>query len=433
MEKIKTPTGEVLYTGYLPNGLHYGILPKPGFVKKYAVLSTNYGSLDSKFEVPGEGVVEVPDGIAHFLEHKLFEEEEGNVFDRFAGWGASVNAFTSYTQTAYLFSTVDHVYEALGQLIDFVMHPYLTEENVEKEKGIIVQELRMYEDHPDRRLHKNLLNALYHKNPIRLDIGGTPESVNSTTVEWLMKCYRTFYTASNMALFVAGDVDPDQVLQVVQSNFPGWNESPSPVGERHYPEEPDHVHQDWVEDCLSISRPRCAIGFKNTPIADGPDNLRRQLTMGVVWRLIAGRSSPHYERLYNSGLIDDSFGASFSSTPLYSYSLVTSQTDDPRKFAEEIKGIIKEVQAGPISEADVERLKRTLYGGYIASFDSLEYVANNYIAHYFNGTPYFDFLGVLQSITADDVQQAANEFLDLERAAVSILLPHAKDEANDQG
>ena len=140
-------------------------------MKKYAILATKYGSLDSRFEVPGEGVVDVPDGIAHFLEHKLFEEADGNVFDRFAQWGASVNAFTSYTQTAYLFSTVDHMQEALDELIRFVTHPYLTEENVEKEKGIIVQELRMYEDHPDRRLHKNLLNALYHKNPIRLILG----------------------------------------------------------------------------------------------------------------------------------------------------------------------------------------------------------------------------------------------------------------------
>lgn len=433
MERIKTPTGEELFTGYLPNGLHYAILPKPGFVKKYAILSTNYGSLDSKFEVPGEGVVEVPDGIAHFLEHKLFEEEEGNVFDRFAEWGASVNAFTSYTQTAYLFSTVDHVYEALGQLVNFVMHPYLTEENVEKEKGIIVQELRMYDDHPERRLHKNLLNALYHKHPIRIDIGGTPESVNSVTVDWLLKCYRTFYQASNMALFVAGDVDPEQVLQVVQENFPNWNGAAQPLGRRFYPEEPISVHQEWVEDRLAISRPRCAMGFKNTPVEDGYENLRRQLAMGIVWRLVAARSSPYFERLYNEGLIDDSFDASFSSTPQYSYSLVTSETDDPERFVEEMKEIVQEVQKGPISEADVERLKRQLYGSFIAAFDSLEYVANSYIIHYFNKTPYLKYLNVLQSLTVDDVQQAANDYLDLGKVSVSILWPYGEDRVSEQG
>ncbi len=430
MEKLKTPTGEDLLTGYLPNGLHYGILPKRGFVKKYAVLATKYGSLDSKFEVPGEGIVEVPDGIAHFLEHKLFEEPEGNVFDRFAQLGASVNAFTSYTQTAYLFSTVDYLSEALAQLVDFVTHPYLTEENVEKEKGIIVQELRMYEDHPDRRLHRNLLNALYHENHIRLDIGGTPESVNRITVDWLMKCYRTFYQPTNMALFVVGDVSPEGVLDVVQEHFP--NGAAQPVGERVYPEEPPHINQAWVEDRLSISRPRCAVGFKNVPTSDGEESLRRYLTMGIAWRLIAARSSPHFERLYNAGLIDDSFGASFSTTPYYSYSVVTSQTDDPERFVEEIKAIVREVQGGPVPEADVERLKRQLYGWFIASFDSLEYTANSYIAHYFNGTPYLRYLSILQSITAQEVQEAAVNYLDLENSAVSVLLP-TEGEGHGQG
>ncbi|MGI6148653.1 MAG: insulinase family protein [Firmicutes bacterium] len=426
MERVKTPTGHELLTGFLPNGLHYAILPRPGFVKKYAILATKYGSLDSRFEVPGEGVVDVPDGIAHFLEHKLFEEADGNVFDRFAQWGASVNAFTSYTQTAYLFSTVDHMQEALDELIRFVTHPYLTEENVEKEKGIIVQELRMYEDHPDRRLHKNLLNALYHKNPIRLDIGGTPESVSRITVEWLMKCYRTFYQPANMVLVVVGDVDPQMVLDVAGQHFRGSDSAR--VGKRVYPEEPPEVNQNWVEDQLSISRPRCAVGIKSAPISDGWESLKLHLTMNIVLRLIAARSSPHYERLYNSGLIDDSFGASFNSTPYYCHAVFTSQTDDPRRFAGEIKGIIQETQNGPISEADVERLKRLLYGGYLASFDSLEYVANNYVSHYFNGTPYFKFLNILQSITVDDVQKAAVTYLDLDRSAVSILWPHGEEE-----
>lgn len=430
MEKVRIPTGDDLFTGCLPNGLHYGILPKRGFVKKYAVLAAKYGSLDSKFEVPGEGVVEVPAGIAHFLEHKLFEEEDGHAFDRFAQLGASVNAFTSYTQTAYLFSAVDYFQEALIALIRMVNQPYLTEQNVEKEKGIIVQELRMYEDHPDRRLHQNLLSALYHVNPIRLDIGGTPESVSRITVDWLMKCYRTFYQPNNMALFVVGDVNPENVLQVVQEHFPSGQDQPEP--KRIYPEEPPHVNQAWIEDYLSISRPRCAVGFKNVPTSDGLESLRRHITMGIVWRLIAARSSPHFERLYNAGIIDDSFGASFSTTPHYCYSVVTSQTDDPERFVEEIKAIIEEIQAGTIAEADVERLKRQLYGGFLASFDSLEYVANNYIVHYFNGSPYFKYLSILQSITAADVQEAVRTFLDLDKSAVSILRP-AEEQDNGQG
>ena len=188
-----------------------------------------------------------------------------------------------------------------------------------------------------------------------------------------------------------------------------------------------------MEDRLSISRPRCAIGFKNTPVEDGHENLRRQLVMGIVWRLIAARSSPYFERLYNEGLIDDSFGASFAGTPQYSYSLVTSETDDPRRLVEEIKQIVQEVQKGPISEADVERIKRQLYGGFIAAFDSLEYVANSYIIHHFNQTPYLKYLNVLQSLTVDDVRQAANDYLDLGKVSVSILWPHGEDNESDQG
>lgn len=423
MEQIKVPTGEALFAERLPNGLMVFVLPKTGFLRKYAVLSTNYGSLDSKFRVPDEGVIKVPAGIAHFLEHKLFEEEDGNAFDRFAQFGASANAFTSYTQTSYLFSTVENWKEALAYLITFVNNPYLTEENVEKEKGIIEQEIRMYQDHPDRKLHSNLLTNLYHNNPLRIDIGGTVESVNAITVDLLWKCYNTFYQPSNMALFVVGDVDVDECFRIVRDNYRNWNQPNEDFIERFYPPEPETVLNHWVEDHLDISRPRYLLGFKNKPQWEGLDLLRQQITMGIVWRLIVGRSSQIYEELYNKNLVNDSFGASFSSSPQYAYSVVGSETDHPEKLHEELTQIITKLQKQSISETDVERLKRQMYGGHVAAFDSLEYVANRYISHYFAETPFHKFLPTLQSITAEDVSQALNDSLDLEYSTVSILWP----------
>ena len=423
MEQIQIPTGDVLFSERLSNGLMVFVLPKPGFLKKYAVISTNYGSLDSKFRVPGEDVIEVPAGIAHFLEHKLFEEEDGNAFDRFAQFGASANAFTSYTQTSYLFSTVQNWQEALAHLITFVNNPYLTEENVEKEKGIIEQEIRMYQDHPDRKLHSNLLTNLYHNNPLRIDIGGTVESVNEITVDLLWKCYHTFYQPWNMALFVVGDVDVDETLRIVRDNYDDRDTAHESVIERFYPSEPETVVNSWVEDHTNISRPRYLLGFKNKPQWEGLDLLKQQITMGIVWRLIVGRSSHIYEELYSKNLVNDSFGASFNSSSQYAFSAIGSETDHPEKLHEELSRIITELKNQPISEMDVDRLKRQIYGGHLASFDSLEYAANRYISHYFAEIPFHKFLPTLQSITAEDVSQVLNESLDFEYSTVSILRP----------
>lgn len=423
MERIKTPTGEIVVQEQLPNGLTVFVLAKPGFVKKYAVLSVNYGSVDSKFAVPGEGVVEVPPGIAHFLEHKLFEEEFGNVFDRFAQWGASVNAFTSYTQTSYLFSTIEHWRESLAHLINFVSHPYLTEENVEKERGIIEQELLMYEDHPEHRLQANLLRGLYHENPVRLDIGGTVASVRSITVGDLLKCYRTFYQPGNMALAVIGDLNPEETLHLVLENYPQGGLNSTGRIERFYPVEPESVANPWVEEELSVSRPRYLLGFKHDPRFGGEDLLKQQIIMSLVWRLIVGRSSPVFTDLYEGDLVNDSLGASFNSGTCYAYSVIGSETDHPERLHEELTQIIQGFKERPVAPLDIERLKRQIQGGHLASYDSFEYVANRYVSHYFEGTPYHRFIPVLQSVTAQDVEGAFHEFLDWERSTVSILRP----------
>ncbi len=427
MERTNTPTGETLYRKDLPNGLTCFILPKPQFLRTYGVLSTHYGSLDSRFRAPGGGVVDVPSGIAHFLEHKLFEEEGGNVFGRFAAWGASVNAFTSYTQTSYLFSTTENWEDCLIQLMEFVNAPYLTTENVEKEKGIIVQELQMYADHPDHRIHTLLLENMYHEHPVRLDIGGTVDSVQAITVEDLFRCYNTFYQPGNMALAVVGDVDPERTLQLIEENYPIWGQGQGAI-ERFYPAEPPKVKDPWVEEERPISQPRYLLGFKHEPKWQGEDLLRQQIIMSLGMRLLAGRSSLSYGDLYEANLITDSFGASFNAEPGYAYSVIGSETRDPDALHARLTTIIDGLKTGNVSSSDVERLKRQLYGAHLASYESFEYTANRLISHHFRGTPYHNYVDLLQGVTPAEVQEALAEHLDWDHSTISILRPVKTDD-----
>lgn len=420
MEHIKLPTGEKLWQSQLPNGLSVFVLPKPGFRRTYAVISTHYGSIDSQFRREGEQVLSVPPGIAHFLEHKLFEEEEGSVFDRFADLGASVNAFTSSTQTSYLFSTTENWQEALIQLIEFVNKPYLTDENVEKEKGIIEQELRMYADHPQRRVYSALLEGLYQRNPIRLDIGGTVESVREITKEQLYDCYYTFYQPGNMALAIAGDVEPKEAHSLIAEHYPEWSHYSGPV-ERFFPTEPKEVAKDWSEEEMAISRPQYLLGFKHDPIWRGEEILRQQLIMAIAWRLITARSSQHFNELYDKELVSDSFGASFSCHPQFAYSVIGTDTDDPERLHDELTRIIHELRREKLCPTELDRLKRSLYGGHLASYDSFEYAANRVISNHFNQIPSARFLPLLSSITAEQVTAVFTDLLDWNRSSVSIL------------
>lgn len=421
MEQISVPGGETVFVERLENGLAVLVLPKKQFVRTYGVLSVNYGSLDSQFQTAGQGVVEVPPGIAHFLEHKLFEEPDGSVFDRFAALGGSVNAFTSYSQTSYLFTTVENWRESLLYLLEFVNRLHLTEENVEKEKGIIEQELRMYADHPDHRILSTLLENLYHQHPVRLDIGGTVESVRRITKGELESCYHIFYQPGNMALVVVGDLDPEETCALVRAHYP--RREPGPSVERLDPQEPSSIVKPWAEAELPISRPRYMLGFKHDPIWRGEELLRMQIAMALGLRLVAGRSSQAYAELYEAQLIDDSYWASFRGHPRFAHSLLSSETDEPEALHERLRGIINRLQASGVDEGEVERLKKGFFGMFLAALDSFEYTANRITAQYFEGTPYHRYLEILQGVTAQEVHRALCELLDWERSSVSILRP----------
>lgn len=422
MQLVKTITNECLHYEKLANGLPVMILPKKGYQKKYAVFAVRYGSLDSQFEVAGKGVVKVPDGIAHFLEHKLFEDEAVPVFERFAKFGASVNAYTSYSMTAYLFSTIDYFPEALRELLHFVQNPYLTEENVAKERGIIEQELNMYDDHPDRRIYRNLLNALYHRHPIRLDVGGTIASIREITVELLWECYRLFYQPANMALAVVGDVEPGEVLDIVGLQMEGWHDQGQEV-KRLLPDEPETVNQPMIEQRMRISQPRCYLGFKHSKNLTGQALLIQQLAMNMIWHSLAARSSPVFASLYDSGLINDSFEAGFHASPQYAFSMVGGETDEPHKLDQALKEAIARLKQNQLSGEQVERMKHHILGSYLAAFNSLDYLANSLISHLFHGTSYLDVPDVLANLSVDTINQYLDEAFEPHQSAVSILTP----------
>lgn len=416
---------EKIYLRRVEPGLEVFVLPKRGYNKKYATFSTNFGSIDSRFLVEGEGnELSVPDGVAHFLEHKLFEDEEGNAFDRFATLGASSNAFTNFTNTAYLFSSTQHFEQCLELLMDFVQNPYFTEESVEKEKGIIGQEIRMYEDNAQWRLFFNLLAAMYKEHPVRVDIAGTVESIAHIDKDVLYQCYRTFYHPSNMALFVVGDVDPERVFDQVENNIAKRNYKP--LGEIHriYPKEPRALAKDYVAQELVVSEPMLNVGFKERDLGyDGTKLFKRELVTGLVLDAVFGSSSKLYNELYEEGLIDDEFDAGHVAEEQYGHTVIGGETADPDRLFARLMAGIKDAQHQGISAQQFEHHRRKSMGEFLKSFNSLEFIANNFSAYHFKNINFFDYLDVLQNLTLDDANQRLAEHFAEDNLVRSLILP----------
>lgn len=417
--------GEIVHHAVLPSGLHVFVMPKPGFSKQYATFSTQYGSIDNRFKLPGEDrVVEVPDGIAHFLEHKLFEEEFGNIFDEFAKLGANTNAFTSWATTSYLFSSTENFFANLELLLDFVQRPYFTAENVEKEKGIIEQEIRMYQDNPHWRGFFNLLGALYENHPVRIDIAGTIESIRKITPETLLQCYKTFYHPSNMAVFLTGDLDPDQALAKVEANLAKHGFPAQDPIERLYPVEKAEVFQPLVEQTLAVSRPSMYLGFKDQDTGfRGRALLAKELATEIILETIFGRGSDLYNRLYESGLIDENFGAEYLAHSSYGASMAGGETRDPEQLKQEIVTELERLQQQGLDESALERSRKKLMGRFIKGFNSLEFVANNFLNYHFLGTSMFEYPKALREIGMDDLRKRFGEHFRPENMAVSLILP----------
>lgn len=418
---------EKIYFQKLDNGLEIFILPKKGYTKKYAIFGTRYGSIDSKFIVPGEKeTTEVPEGIAHFLEHKLFESEEGGVFGRFSKLGSNVNAYTNFNSTCYLFSCTDKFYDNLRILIDFVQSPYLTDENVEKEKGIIEQEIRMYEDNPHWKVFFNGLRALYHTHPVSIDIAGTVESIYKITKDQLYKCYNTFYVPNNMVVFVVGDVDRDETYKTIENSLKSSYKKLEGDIERILPAESEDVREKQVEEKLSVSMPLFNISFKNTDnFLEGTNLLRTDIETKVILDTVFGRSSKLYKNLYDQGLINENFESEYTFDVSYGHSVIGGESKDPDRVYEIIRDEIERIKSKGLNREDFERVKKKSIGQHISSFNSVEFIANTFTSYYFKGINLFDYIAQLQNLEYENVSKRFNQHFDLDKSVLSLIKPNS--------
>ena len=414
---------ETLYKEKLENGLTIMIIPKKGIQKKYIIWGTNYGSNDSKFIVPGEDkITEVPKGVAHFLEHKMFEQENGrNSLDVLTDLGVNANAYTTNDHTAYLFECTDNFYEALDEFMDYVQHPYFTDENVEKEKGIIGQEIMMYDDYPEWKVYLNALEAMYHENPIKLDITGTVETIKEINKEILYKCYNTFYHPSNMAMVVCGDFEPEKLLEEIKSRL--IKTEPKGKIKRIYPEEPEEIVKEKIEQKMEVSRPLFTIGIKINDLKnESPeDTVRKDIIIQILLNILLGESSELYKKLYNEGNISYAPISEFEFSKTYSHILITGQANNPEQLYEELKKEIKNMKEKGINEQDFTRMKKMLYGNYIKDYNDVTTIARMFLVDYFKGIESFQYLEQMESIHLEDLNQILNEIFKEDKMVLSIV------------
>jgi predicted Zn-dependent peptidase len=427
MEKINfDQLQEELYHEKLSNGLNVYILPKKGFNKTFATFTTKYGSVDNNFVPLGkEEYVKVPDGIAHFLEHKLFEKEDGDVFQQFSKQGASANAFTSFTRTAYLFSSTSDVEKNLETLVDFVQDPYFSEKTVEKEKGIIGQEITMYDDNPDWRLYFGLIQNLYQNHPVKIDIAGTIESISHITKDLLYECYNTFYHPSNMLLFIVGPVDPNKFMDQVRENQAKKDYKEMPEIQRKFEDEPLQTAEKKQVLEMNVQTSKCLIGMKALHVDQtGPELLKNELTMNVLLDLLFGKSSENYNQLYNDGLIDETFSYDYTQEQGFGFAMVGGDTEDPDKLADELKNMLFQAKNGTtFTEEQLDRAKKKKIGAFLRAVNSPEYIANQFTRYAFNDMNLFDVVPTLEKITMNDIKTMASEVISEERFSVCQVIP----------
>ena len=416
-EIFESDIGESYLKATLSSGLKIYILEKPQYNSSYAIFGTKYGSIDTVFSVNGEETA-VPEGIAHFLEHKLFESEDGDAFSKYAKTGAYANAFTSFDRTCYLFSCSNKFYENLDILLSFVQSPYFTEATVKKEQGIIGQEIRMYDDSPAWRVMFNMLMAMYHNHPVRIDIAGTTESIAKIDSDLLYKCYNTFYNPSNMFICIAGNVDTEKVLKQIKE---GIKES-SPVEiVRINEDEPVEVVENYVEQKLAVAQPMFCFGFKET-MSKPERSVKQKVCTALLLEILAGDASPLYKNLTNMGLINDDFDTEYFTGHGYSAVIFEGESSDPKAVAEEIKKEIARLKTEGIDKKLFSAVRAGMYGNAIRLFDSVEGIAMQMVDSAMGDSGLFDEIKYLKSVTSEDVYKRLLKLED-EKSVLSVILP----------
>lgn len=397
------------------SGLTIFVYPKQGYKSAYAIFGTKYGSINTCFSLDGGEKITVPDGIAHYLEHKLFESEDGDAFARYAKTGANANAYTSFEKTCYLFSCTDRFDESFEILLDFVQNPYFTAQTVAKEQGIIGQEIKMYDDSPDWRVMFNMLGGMYHNHPVKIDIAGTVESIAEITAEKLYDIYNVFYNLNNMVLCVSGNVTVEQVLKTADKMLKPCEKH---TIQNFFKDEPREIAQPYVEQNFQVSMPLFNLGFKES---SEPLGTRQLAQTDILLSLLASPTSRLYRSLMDEKLINSSFSYELFDGPGYCAIIFGGESRAPKQAAEMIKSYISKMKNEGIDKEEFEIAQRAVYGDAISSLNNVSSISNAITDHYFGGTELFAYIDAVAQTGIEDVKNRLTQVLDVNNCTLSVV------------
>ena len=415
---------EKLYVEKLENGLTVMIMPKKNIQKKYRIWATNFGSIDNKFIAPNDKEeTNIPDGVAHFLEHKMFEQQNGtNSLDTLTALGVNANAYTTTDHTCYLFECTDNFYPAMDELMDYVQNPYFTDQNVEKEKGIIGQEIQMYDDYPSWAVYMNAMKCMYKNNPIIIDIAGSIESISKIDKEVLYKCYNTFYHPSNMVMCFAGDFEPESLIEEVKKRLKPTEKH----GEikRIYPEEPEQIVKKENTQNMEVSMPIFVIGIKDVidnKNCTSSSIVKKHIAIEILLNMLIGKSSKLYKELYEAELITGEPYLDYEFSKQYAHVSITGQSNDPKKVLEKFEAEIKQMKENDIDSAHFQRVKNMIYGNYVKEYDDVAEICRMFVGDYMKGINSFEYIEEYEQVTPEYTKQVLEEVFKEEKTVLSIV------------
>lgn len=415
---------EKLYVEKLENGLTVMIMPKKNIQKKYMIWATNFGSIDNKFIAPNDKEeTNIPDGVAHFLEHKMFEQQNGtNSLDTLTALGVNANAYTTTDHTCYLFECTDNFYPAMDELMDYVQNPYFTDQNVEKEKGIIGQEIQMYDDYPSWAVYMNAMKCMYKNNPIIIDIAGSIESISKIDKEVLYKCYNTFYHPSNMVMCFAGDFEPEALIEEVKKRLKPTEKH----GEikRMYPEEPEQIVKKENTQNMEVSMPIFVIGIKDVidnKNCTSSSIVKKHIAIEILLNMLIGKSSKLYKELYEVELITGEPYLDYEFSKQYAHVSITGQSNNPKKVLEKLEAEIKQMKKNDIDLAHFQRVKNMIYGNYVKEYDDVAEICRMFVGDYMKGINSFEYIEEYEQVTPEYTKQVLEEVFKEDKTVLSIV------------
>ncbi len=406
---------ETVYTDTLENGMKIIVIPKKNTSKKYIIWATKFGSIDNNFIEPKTGEeIKVPDGVAHYLEHKMFENENGvDSLYKMMALGLDANAYTTNDHTAYLFAGTDNFYEGLDELMSYVQHPYFTDQNVEKERGIIGQEIGRYDDEPAWKLYVNTMDCLYKNNAVKLDIAGTVESISKITKEVLYSCYNTFYHPSNMIMCISGDFEPEKIIEEIKKRLLP-REKMEEI-KRIYPEEPKGINMKEKEANMGNSMPAFMIGYKDEL---DEDKVKVDLASQIIFNSLLGKASKLFQDLYTEGLLISQLDMSYEFSRTYAHALIGGESKEPRRIYEKILEVLKNEE---VSQEDFERSKKKIYGSLVSEYNDVEDIGRMYLSDAIKGINSIEYIDKIEEIDLDYVNEILRKLYKENESVISIV------------